>query len=1113
MRTIDKSVIGRTLSAFLLFVPLVFTSCQYEPAKVDITLRSDYSGLVAAINQMDKSLSEKLSLIETTLSGGLADNAEALKLIRQAIASLGGTLEEKLAAIESAVKSQETSLSTKLAAIEAAVLEGFANQQAQQALLLAAIESLDGTLDEKMTKVEEVLKGQTTSVESKLGLIEASVKAGLADARKAQELLKETIEALGATLEEKLTAIDTVIAKQTVNLSAKLALIETAVKVEVAEREKQQGMIEAAIASLQGSLEENLAAIAEALGSQTTSLETKLSAIEAAVSGGFADGNAERALLRRAVESLGGKLDENLATIESAIRSQTTSLDTKLGLIEAALKGETVSGDSELGLIKAAIESLQGSLEEKLDAIELAVTSPTSGIGTKLAAIETALKEGLAEETKYVELIQRAVTTMGGTVKEQLASLDTAMTRQTTSLNTKLEAITAAVTLTVEGEEPQFALIKTAIESLQGSLEEKLGAVEEAIGSQTTKLEAKLGAIEAAVKAGLADSKTADGLIQAAIESLGTTLEAKLGAIDTVIMNGTADLSAKLLLIEAAVKAGITSEETALGNIKTAVETMEGSLGLKIASLDTAMTSLTTGLGTKLSAVEAAIKNGFVDEVKALDEIKTAISSLLGGLTDIGTDITSLSDQAGSIVTAVDSMAASLSSGEIATALTNIFNAVKGLKDYSEILTAIQEAISGIELICNCSTSSVTGLSYAGASSITVLPGAEFPVVLSVTPASATLTAERLRLDYVSRDRFFGPESKAGVAGPPDSTFTIKSLVKDPSAEGRYILTIATARISYLWEETQLSVVIKDSDKEISTDPFEAVMMPKPWQGVTQRLYPLASFYMYKTRDDLEQGNKQYQDEIPPVFCSLDAKEFVTSDDSKVRTYTAGLIDSVRFVPANDSIAPVSAVLDSEKGFVRFDADTAGLTYTKTWPDKDPSDKGGWLVWKRFQDSTGVKREDVTGKLILTDRWKGKDTLDHFTISWVNTTFYPETVSLSKGEIGDDGTASLDITAMLSKLGVDKSLLSHSRYVIDEHYSGFGTTAGTGAETSCKAMSASLNQETLMLEVNLLDSYETGDLFGLKAYVDLSIYPSEADLTYKVLSVRFKFNLLVTIIE
>ena len=62
-------------------------------------------------------------------------------------------------------------------------------------------------------------------------------------------------------------------------------------------------------------------------------------------------------------------------------------------------------------------------------------------------------------------------------------------------------------------------------------------------------------------------------------------------------------------------------------------------------------------------------------------------------------------------------------------------------------------------------------------------------------------------------------------------------------------------------------------------------------------------------------------------------------------------------------------------------------------------------------------------------------------------------------------------------------------------------------------MSASLNQETLMLEVNLLDSYETGDLFGLKAYVDLSIYPSEADLTYKVLSVRFKFNLLVTIIE
>ena len=1079
--------------------PLAFTSCDMRLPEISITLESDYSGLVAAINQMDKSLSEKLSLIETTLSGGLADNAEALKLIRQAIASLGGTLEEKLAAIESAVKSQETSLSTKLAAIEAAVLEGFANQQAQQALLLAAIESLDGTLDEKMTKVEEVLKGQTTSVESKLGLIEASVKAGLADARKAQELLKETIEALGATLEEKLTAIDTVIAKQTVNLSAKLALIETAVKVEVAEREKQQGMIEAAIASLQGSLEENLAAIAEALGSQTTSLETKLSAIEAAVSGGFADGNAERALLRRAVESLGGKLDENLATIESAIRSQTTSLDTKLGLIEAALKGETVSGDSELGLIKAAIESLQGSLEEKLDAIELAVTSPTSGIGTKLAAIETALKEGLAEETKYVELIQRAVTTMGGTVKEQLASLDTAMTRQTTSLNTKLEAITAAVTLTVEGEEPQFALIKTAIESLQGSLEEKLGAVEEAIGSQTTKLEAKLGAIEAAVKAGLADSKTADGLIQAAIESLGTTLEAKLGAIDTVIMNGTADLSAKLLLIEAAVKAGITSEETALGNIKTAVETMEGSLGLKIASLDTAMTSLTTGLGTKLSAVEAAIKNGFVDEVKALDEIKTAISSLLGGLTDIGTDITSLSDQAGSIVTAVDSMAASLSSGEIATALTNIFNAVKGLKDYSEILTAIQEAISGIELICNGSSDKAPfELIFAGdpTSAITVTTGSAFTVPFRVNPSSVTLTMEMLQLNCTSDQEFFLVPTKT-VTAP--SHFTLTALEKDSSVEGQWNVTITSALSDEVWDEAVLTLVspYKDSKGEtqyLSTQPFKAVMIPSPSVALDTWAYPYASFCAVDSFYNAA-GGLYADDTLGVVYYALDKMTFATSDGAESRSYSADNIVSATFEPTGGS-APVKCILDSEKHFVRFYPDTTGST-----------------KWSDFRNASGIKREDVAGNLTLTDKW-GATFTTGVDMAWFNT--YDLELEFNAGadegsSVGEDYYLTYNLTDSFKALGLDDASLKDCRYSFV--YSQIPLT-----EAGAVYEEMTLNWKGTNREVDLVlnthgDVPTAGQKYRVRGKIRLQMQPAENDLSFKPTQLLLTYCITLNILE
>lgn len=36
-------------------------------------------------------------------------------------------------------------------------------------------------------------------------------------------------------------------------------------------------------------------------------------------------------------------------------------------------------------------------------------------------------------------------------------------------------------------------------------------------------------------------------------------------------------------------------------------------------------------------------------------------------------------------------------------------------------------------------------------------------------------------------------------------------------------------------------------------------------------------------------------------------------------------------------------------------------------------------VWKQFKDSTGAKQQDVTGTLILTNRWNEKDTVSNFT--------------------------------------------------------------------------------------------------------------------------------------
>ena len=131
MRRAAARIIALGLVVFLL----AFMACEKEQEPVDITLRPDYSAVIAAINDANASLTSKLSLIESSLTEGFSGNESALKLVRQAVASMSGTAAEKLSAIETAIQSQTSSLEMKLALVEAAVKEGFVDAKTQQELL------------------------------------------------------------------------------------------------------------------------------------------------------------------------------------------------------------------------------------------------------------------------------------------------------------------------------------------------------------------------------------------------------------------------------------------------------------------------------------------------------------------------------------------------------------------------------------------------------------------------------------------------------------------------------------------------------------------------------------------------------------------------------------------------------------------------------------------------------------------------------------------------------------------------------------------------------------------------------------------------------------------
>ena len=235
--------------------PLAFTSCENEHPEISITLTSDYSGIIEAINNVNKTLLEKLALIEQGIKDGNLQNQQALDLIQKAIGAMNGTLEQKLDAIKSVIESQTTSIETKLALIETAIKNGLADNKAAQELIKSAIESLSGSLETKLDAIKTAIESQTTSLETKLALIETAVKEGLASSQSGQDLIKNALETLNGTLEEKLAAIEDAIKSQTTSLETKLDLIETALNTGFTDQKTALGELKSALESLKGSMD------------------------------------------------------------------------------------------------------------------------------------------------------------------------------------------------------------------------------------------------------------------------------------------------------------------------------------------------------------------------------------------------------------------------------------------------------------------------------------------------------------------------------------------------------------------------------------------------------------------------------------------------------------------------------------------------------------------------------------------------------------------------------------------------------------------------------------------------------------------------------------------
>nr|MCR5709838.1 hypothetical protein [Bacteroidales bacterium] len=603
--------------------------------------------------------------------------------------------------------------------------------------------------------------------------------------------------------------------------------------------------------------------------------------------------------------------------ILEAISRTNQPLADKLALIEASLRDGMADNQSAIQMVWEAVSSLGGTLEEKLDAISEAVKSQSTGLETKLALIEAAVTSGFANSQAQLTLLQQAIASLSGTLDEKLALVESAVKAQEISFATKLNLIEAAVQGGFADNAAAQVLIAEAIDSLEGDMEEKLSAMETAIVDTSTALSAKIALIETAVREGFAEASAQRDLIKTALDSLGGPLEEKLVAIESAVASQTTGLETKLALIETAMEnLGERMEDLGLDLVLQAVSSLGGSLNTKVTAIETAVSSQTTSLTSKLALIETALTNGYADEKTALGLVQTAFNAFKTQLGNVDGGLSQAIDDAS---TAFGTLSTKMNV-DLATALSNIISAIQGLPDYGAALAAIQQAIAELEQAVV-----PFRLKYVGEPTLTTATGGAWHAEIQVDPANAVVDEAKLKLDILSRKQFF-PTWGNNPQGDPSSILYSLSLTADPSVEGKYDVTISCQSPYTVWDEVTVALSADcgsaQNPKYVSTDPFDLVMAPKALKGLKYWTYPATSFTFKR------------HGSINNIYYSLDSGVFETQDESDTRTYTAAFIDSVQFIPVNDSIAPVFIQLDKEKRMIVFIPDTAGITYTQFWPDK-----------------------------------------------------------------------------------------------------------------------------------------------------------------------------------
>lgn len=698
----------------MLFVAALSLSACTEVLEPNVdyggnTFINDYSALVDAVNNLNKTLQERFDALNQLLKGNMVDIKLAIDSNTGAIKVLSEKTEQGLKDVNTSIFNGFTTLSGKIDEQGKSIVVAMNNNGELLRLQIDETGKLLSTsLLNSTDAIVKAINDQTKSLEERFAILDASLKAGFTDVKVSVDkntgaitlLDKNTnasLEKINGSLTDGFKLLKEQISTTGNDVIYALDNNGNLLRVELG---KQQ---EALSATIVGQTTKLIAAIND----QTSTLDKRIEALSTVVETGLKnvvvsvdkntgaitllDKNTQVSL--NGINMSLGKID---GTLISGFQAIKTEISTTGGNIITAL-------DNNGNLLRLELDKqqklLSATIVTQTDKLAKAINDQTASLSSRFEALTTALSTGLADIKVEIDKNTGAIKTLDTNTQASLGTLNTTILNGFNKLNetvddkgnkivTAIGTQTDAIGTQTEAIKKQGKLLRMTITKsgklIATEIVGSINTLNATLASQNALLESKLDAINTAISSGLAKVTAEERRIGRTLLFGLTAINIQLKGTNTELQNANAQLKTLNTTLEDLNKNLVSGFKT----VANSINKMSGELSVKLADNTTAIVNMEGSMKNNLKSLKDAVdkqggdivtaidKNGKV-VVAAIDKNGNVISTAIAGVVD------AITKQTADLNKAITDGTASVvaSNGKLKTAIEDAIKSLENKQD------------------------------------------------------------------------------------------------------------------------------------------------------------------------------------------------------------------------------------------------------------------------------------------------------------------------------------------------------------------------------------------------------------------------------------------------